>query len=237
MRSGRLSAALRACLILTAAGICSFAILAALTNRPGDPALYPPSPGARTETVYVVVEGIHADLVLPRSALRRTSRVAARAVRALGPGEWIAVGWGDERFYKETGLSPARMLDALRCLFWPANTRTIVRVDVLAAPPPQGLVHASWVRLVLSEEGFRRLATRLDRAFLAPEGTPQLTPPAPWDATGRYFRSSERFHFRHLCTHWIADLLDAAGVPTVTALDTAPPGLIFDLGRHADERP
>jgi hypothetical protein len=221
---------------LAAAAICVVAILDALTARPGDPALYPPLPGARTEAVYVVVEGIHADLILPRDALGRTSGVTARAAEVLGPGGWIAVGWGDERYYKETGLSPARALDGLRCLFWPANTRTIVRMEALAAPPPHGFARARWVRLILSEAGFRRLARRLDRAFFAPGGPPQLTPPANWDATGRYFRSSERFNLGHLCTHWIADLLDAAGVPTITILDTVPLGLLSDLGRREIRR-
>jgi hypothetical protein len=232
MKSPRTSAAWPVRIAPAAALLVGLAAMfAVLWPRSGDRALYPAAPAARAEIVYVVVEGIHADLVLPRDALRRSSGVAARAAERLGPGAWVSVGWGDERFYKETGLSPARMLDALRCLFWPANTRTIVRMDALAGPPAR-LPRAPWVRLLLSEAGFRALARRLDRAFAAPGGAPLLTPPAAWDATGLYFRSSERFSISHLCTHWIADLLDAAGVPTAPVLDTLPQGLLFDLGRH-----
>jgi hypothetical protein len=32
-----------------------------------------------------------------------------------------------------------------------------------------------------------------------------------------------------LCNHWLADLLDAAGVPTAPVVATLPPGLLADL--------
>jgi len=32
-----------------------------------------------------------------------------------------------------------------------------------------------------------------------------------------------------VCNHWVADLLDAAGVPTAPILATLPSGLLLDL--------
>jgi Protein of unknown function (DUF2459) len=44
-----------------------------------------------------------------------------------------------------------------------------------------------------------------------------------------FFRANGTFHLFHVSNHWIADLLDAAGVPTVPLLATLPSGLLLDL--------
>jgi hypothetical protein len=44
-----------------------------------------------------------------------------------------------------------------------------------------------------------------------------------------FFRANGTFHLFHVCNHWIADLLDAAGVPTAPVLATLPSGLLLDL--------
>ncbi len=40
-----------------------------------------------------------------------------------------------------------------------------------------------------------------------------------------------------VCNHWIADLLDAAGVPTAPVLATLPQGLLWDLSTRAGAVP
>jgi hypothetical protein len=47
--------------------------------------------------------------------------------------------------------------------------------------------------------------------------------------TSLFFRANGTFHLFHVCNHWIADLLDAAGVPTAPLLATLPSGLLLDL--------
>ena len=44
-----------------------------------------------------------------------------------------------------------------------------------------------------------------------------------------FFRANGTFHLFRVCNHWIADLLDAAGVPTAPLLATLPSGLLLDL--------
>jgi len=40
-----------------------------------------------------------------------------------------------------------------------------------------------------------------------------------------------------VCNHWIANLLDAAGVPTAPLLATLPSGLLYDLKQRAAAEP
>ena len=48
-----------------------------------------------------------------------------------------------------------------------------------------------------------------------------------------FFRSVEPFSLIHLCNHWTAELLNAAGLPTTPVLDTIPAGLRLDLRMRA----
>jgi len=47
--------------------------------------------------------------------------------------------------------------------------------------------------------------------------------------SSRFYRAVGTFHAFNVCNHWIAGLLDAAGVPTAPVLATLPPGLLIDL--------
>ncbi len=48
-----------------------------------------------------------------------------------------------------------------------------------------------------------------------------------------FFASSESFSLIHLCNHWTADLLHAAGLPVTPVLDVLPVGLALDLDLRA----
>jgi hypothetical protein len=48
-----------------------------------------------------------------------------------------------------------------------------------------------------------------------------------------FFRANGAFHLLNVCKHWIARLLDAAGVPTAPVLATLPVGLLIDLEWHS----
>jgi hypothetical protein len=64
----------------------------AATARPADPALFPPKPGERSVTVYVVYNWMHPRLVVPTAALEG-SPVMAAALAAAPKEPWTAVSW------------------------------------------------------------------------------------------------------------------------------------------------
>ena len=53
----------------------------------------------------------------------------------------------------------------------------------------------------------------------------------------RFYRANGTFNIFHVCNHWLADLLDAAGVPTAPVLATLPAGLFLDLEWRSGLRP
>jgi len=86
-------------------------LLATCTARPGDRTLYPVRYGQEQVTVYLVDNGYHIDIALPAEALTRAGGPTAAASRQVTPRDWVLVGWGDAKFYTETGMSFARVLD------------------------------------------------------------------------------------------------------------------------------
>ena len=86
------------------------------------------------------------------------------------------------------------------------------------------------VRVGISDAGFVRLVDTLDATFGRGKGSvmPEQLGPGLY-GTSLFFRANGTFHLFHVCNHWIADLLDAAGVPNAPVLATLPSGLLLDL--------
>jgi uncharacterized protein (TIGR02117 family) len=209
--------------------VLALLLITLATARPANPALYPPRPGD-AQTIFLVDNGFHTDLVVPRAAIAAHGGPIAAAAARTGGDPWVMVGWGDARFYEATSPWQDRILDALRAAF--GGRPTVVHLEAVWGPADQ--VWKSGVhRIPLSSAGLAALLARADRAFaLGPDGAPQYVP-ATRDPYEAFFRSGEGFSLLHLCNHWTAELLNAAGLPTTPVLDTLPAGLVLDLGLRA----
>lgn len=206
-------------------------VLGVLTSRPGDGSLYPPAVGAPRTTIYLIDNGFHSDLALPRAALA-SGPTLARAASMTTDAPWVLVGWGDERFYEGQGVSLARLGDALRALFWPGNS-AVVHLEGVAGQPDMAFQDAHARAIELSEPGLQQLVARIDRSLARDgQGQPERAPSSAW-ADEAFFLSDEPFSLFHLCNHWTAEALNAAGLPVSLALDTLPVGLRLDLDVRA----
>jgi uncharacterized protein (TIGR02117 family) len=216
-------------LIGLGAVLAALVLLALFTARPGDPKLYPGPSGEARTTVYLVDNGFHSNLVVPREALFARPHPAALAAAQASDRPWLSIGWGDAKFYTQDGASLGRAFSGLRALLLPGN-RSVVLIEGLPGSPDR--IYANGVhRIDLTDIGLERALARVDRSLtLDAGGQPQKTQ-GPRQADQAFFRSGEHFSLVHLCNHWIADLLNAAGLPTTPLLDTLPIGLDWDLSR------
>ena len=118
---------------------------------------------------------------------------------------------------------------ALRALFRPGNP-SVLHVAGVNANPRASFGHSHLVRLELSAAGFAPLTDRLDASFArAPGGFQPVELGRGLYGTSLFFRANGAFHIFNVCNHWVADLLDAAGVPTAPVIGTLPDGLLLDL--------
>ena len=216
----------------------AFAAAVLATSRPGDRALYPPA-GASHARILVSHNGYHSGVLLPRAAVaelagRRGLGALIAVTTRFAAYPWLEIGRGEETFYREvpTPGAAVRHADvALRALFRPGNAAVLHVVG--AFDPRIAFPQAKMAALDLSEAGFDRLVAMLDASFARDDvGLPQDRGPGLYGPS-RFYGAVGTFNLRHVCTRWVADLLDAAGVPTMPVLAVMPQGLFLDLAVRA----
>ena len=113
--------------------------------------------------------------------------------------------------------------------FRPGNP-SVLHVVGVKGDPRAMFPNSDLVRVGISDAGFVRLVDMLDATFGRGKGSvmPEQLGPGLY-GTSLFFRANGTFHLFHVCNHWIADLLDAAGVPNAPVLATLPSGLLLDL--------
>jgi uncharacterized protein (TIGR02117 family) len=212
-----------------------FVAVTIATARFGDRSLWPPALGAPTSEIFVVSHGYHSGIILQRSAL--ADAASRRGLPALGVVasrfagfDRVEIGWGDERFYREVPTVGSLTVPlALRALLRPGNP-SVLHVVGIANHPRAAFANSDIVRVKLGAIGFERLLDKLDASFARGQNglIPEPLGPGLY-GTSLFFRANGTFHLFHVCNHWIADLLDAAGVPTAPVVATLPAGLLLDL--------
>ena len=193
--------------LVTAAAL-SLGLLGSWT-RPADPRLIRTGPQDAI-AVWVVDNGFHSDLILPRDRLDDGRGPLAQAVRSLPPGDWVAVGWGDADFYTDARPISDRLPDGARAFLRPGNP-SVVLLDPLDDRQYAGLAASTAHPLTLSHAGFLGLRGRLERSLETDGGAPIAGPPSQV-GDGRFFKSVETFWVGHLCNHWAGELLHAGGL-------------------------
>jgi len=184
-------------------------VLAALLTwtRPG--AVVPP-PTHAPVIVYLLDNGFHTDLAVPRAALERRGGPLGRAVRALAPGDWILIGWGDAKFYVDQSPISDRLPDGARAFFRPGNP-SVVMLNPEGRDPRARYAETERAVLTLSPAAFDRMAAKIEASLDLSSGRPRVSAARPGD-DARFFASRETFSVLHLCNHWTAGVLNAGGV-------------------------
>jgi Protein of unknown function (DUF2459) len=122
-------------------------------QRPGDPALFPAASSETAIVVHLLDNGFHTDLAVPRAALAAGDDALARAVRALPPGDWVRIGWGDSVFYVEQGAISGRLPDGARAFFKPGGNPSVLMLDPDPTDPAL-FAEPGRATLRLSPQGF-----------------------------------------------------------------------------------
>ena len=169
------------------------------------------APDGPSVAVYVVNNGFHTDLVLPRNALEARPGILAQAV-ASDPlrGDWIYVGWGDARFFIEEGPIGPRWRDGLRALFGRDNPAVLM---VRAGRGPERVFAPNrHLRLDLTPGAYGRLLAQIEAGMVTDKGgRPVLTQVRMRDGT-HFYAHQQRFWIGHMCNHWVLETLHAAGL-------------------------
>jgi uncharacterized protein (TIGR02117 family) len=211
-----------------------------ITARPADPMLWP-ARDDRIVEVYVISNGYHAGLALPR--VRLAEFASGRGYPALiavtqrfAAFDCIEFGWGEREFYQSVpAVGDMNLRLALRALFFPGN-KTVVHVVGISGEPAQAF-KAEMVKVPLSWNGFDQMLQKLDATFVPPQNGALPDLGRGLYGPSLFYPANGRFGITRVCNHWIGDLLGAAGLPANPVLATVPQGLLFYLRWQAGLRP
>ena len=211
--------------------VAALSALAAVFSwtRPGDPALLGAAPD-RTVEVVVLDNGFHTDMAVRRDDLRADGGPLGLALDAVGPGDWILVGWGDARFYVDQSPISDRLPDGARAFFRPGNA-SVVMLDPTWAPPG-----GDRRVLRLSPAAFAAMRARIEDSLALENGRPRIAAARPGD-DARFFASRETFSILHLCNHWTGELLSTAGLAVKPLGVTTSSGVIAAIDGAELDRP
>lgn len=160
------------------------------------------------QTVYLVSNGVHTDLILPAIAQDLDWRplLPLRDFAHPDPAaRWIAFGMGERRVYLET----PRWRDIRARTIWAALTggERVVHVEWIDDPA----VNARAIRLRPAE--YRRLWSAIRAGFaLDAAGLPQRIPHPGYGPNDIFYRGVGRASAINTCNVWAADRLRIAGV-------------------------
>jgi hypothetical protein len=168
------------------------------------------SRGTEAVTIHLLDNGFHTDMALPRDALEARGGPLAEAVRTLGPGDWVLVGWGDAKFYVDQSPISDRLPDGARAFFRPGNP-SVLMLDPEARDPRWLFAEEGRASLTISPAAFDRMAGRIEVSLDLSSRKPRVAAARPGD-DARFFASRETFSILHLCNHWTASVLAAGGV-------------------------
>jgi hypothetical protein len=178
--------------------------------RPGNVALGPVAADAAGVELSLLDNGFHTDLAVPRAALEARTGPLAEAVRALPPGDWVLIGWGDAKFYVDQSPIQDRLPDGARAFFHPGNP-SVVMLDPAQSDPTSTFAREGRETFRLSPEGFDRFADHIEASLALVGGRAIVTAHRPGD-DARFYASREHFSIGHLCNHWTAGALNAGGI-------------------------
>lgn len=196
---------------LTGAAVVGLAGALWTWTLPGAPDLWPAHGDGAGVEATLLDNGFHTDLAVPRAALEARGGPLAEAVRGLPAGDWVLIGWGDAKFYVDQSPIGDRLPDGARAFFRPGNA-SVVMLDPAQADPRLTYAEDGRRTFVLSPAAFGRLAAQVEASLDLRAGGPRVAAARAGD-DARFFASRERFSILHLCNHWTAGVLNAAGMP------------------------
>ena len=199
----------------------------------GDPVLAA-RPGEATTQVHLLNNGFHTDLAVPRAALTERPGSLGEAARSLAPGDWILIGWGDAKFYVDQSPMEGRLLDGGRAFFAPGN-RSVIMLDPDQTDPTTRFAPDQRNTLTLSPRALTKMLDHVEASLELTDGAARIAARRPGD-DARFYASREHFWIGHLCNHWTAGVLNAAGI-TVRPLRSVTAGEVMTASDIRGPRP
>ncbi|MFK7920535.1 MAG: TIGR02117 family protein [Bacteroidia bacterium] len=166
--------------------------------------------------VFVLSNGVHLDLVLPRYQNGQAlfpflpeEQLGGEASELEKTKHYLAFGWGDKGFYLETPQwSDLKTSVALNAAFWPSATAMHVTAYSTRLRPGERCRSFR-----VNDEQLSRLVTYISDSFERPEGQLRLIDCCPYSGrTNQFYEAEGAYHLINTCNQWVNKALKQAEI-------------------------
>lgn len=175
---------------------------------------------------HVVSHGWHTGIVISR---RDLIEVVPALAEDFSRGEYIEVGWGDERFYQAQKVTLSL---ALRAIFWP--TSSVLHVVAVPYPPKRFFPESEVVAVSVPQAGYENLLLFVAASFTRAQGDDIVKLDSGLYGDSRFYRAEGTFHAFNTCNTWVADAVEQTGYPISSAGTITAKGVLSQLRRSID---
>ncbi|TMA61719.1 MAG: DUF2459 domain-containing protein [Deltaproteobacteria bacterium] len=179
------------------------------------------------KSVFIAHDSWHAAIVLSKND------ISAEAVPELvdfPQAQFIEFSWGDKDYFPNPD---AGIFSALKAAFW--SSGSVLHVVGFRGDVKTFYGRAEIVELYLSAPAYARLQDFIAQTFLRPEaGRAQAS--AGLLADSHFYPATHKFSLVKTCNTWVAEALEAAGLPIVSDYVMTPGQLAEQLGKLNEQR-
>ncbi len=156
-------------------------------------------------TFYVVGHGWHTGIVVTREDLVET---VLSLVNDLGNGDYVEIGWGDERFYQAETVTLGL---ALQAILWP--TSTVLHVVELTDTPQRYFSASEVMEISVPQTGYEQLLAYIAESFERTTDNNIIGLGPGLYGNSRFYRATGDFHAFNTCNTWVAKAIERTGYP------------------------
>jgi len=179
-----------------------------------------------TRAFYVVSHGWHTGIVVNR---RDLIEVVPPLEDNFSSGEYLEIGWGDERFYQAPTVSLGIVFQAI---FWP--TPTVLHIVKVPYNPQRYFSKSEVVEVSVPQTGYEKLLAFVAGSFgrTAGNGVIKLGPGLYGNSW--FYRAEGDFSAFNTCNTWVAKSIETTGFPISSTTTITADGLLFQLRESMD---
>ncbi len=177
---------------------------------------------------YVVSHGWHTGIVVNR---RDLIEVVPPLEDNFSSGEYLEIGWGDERFYQAPTVSLGIVFQAI---FWP--TPTVLHIVTVPYNPQRYFSKSEVVEVSVPQTGYEKLLAYVAGSFGRTAGNGVIKLGPGLYGNSRFYRAEGVFSGFNTCNTWVAKTIEAAGYPISSMTIITAAGLMSELREGIDAK-
>jgi uncharacterized protein (TIGR02117 family) len=175
---------------------------------------------------YVVSHGWHTSIVLNCGDL---AEVLPSLEEDVCDGEYVEIGWGDERFYQAQTVTPGL---TLRAILWP--TPSVLHVVMFRDMPQRYFSQSEVVELSVAQAGYRDLLAFVARSFTRTSDNALIRLGPGLYGDSWFYHAEGVFSAFNTCNTWVAKAIEKTGYPISSSMILTAQGVLSQLRRVSD---